>query len=165
MIEESAIVVKTDAEYAWVQTQRKSACGQCSVNKGCGTSVFAKVLGQRFSNLRVINRINASQGDQVIIGVPESVLVKSAFMTYIQPLLLMMIFILAGQWLQQHDIIMFGTGTGIAAGLAGFITGLLLLRRFNRRIAGNAHYQPSILRLDKDKSVAVNFTATEKQSF
>ena len=35
MIEEQATVVKNEGKYVWVNTQRQSSCGHCSVKNGC----------------------------------------------------------------------------------------------------------------------------------
>ncbi len=54
MITENAIVVSIDNNQTWIETQRKSVCGQCAANKGCGTSVLSKVIGNKFSKMKVI---------------------------------------------------------------------------------------------------------------
>jgi len=41
MIEETASVVALEDDFAWVETQRKSTCGACAVNKGCGAATLA----------------------------------------------------------------------------------------------------------------------------
>ena len=49
MIAENAQVVGFEGNDIWVETQRKTACGQCAANKGCGTAVLSKVLGNKRS--------------------------------------------------------------------------------------------------------------------
>ena len=46
MIEENGRVVDVEDGYAWIETERRSTCGSCSANKGCGTATLAKVMGQ-----------------------------------------------------------------------------------------------------------------------
>jgi sigma-E factor negative regulatory protein RseC len=41
MIEETARDVALEDDFAWVETQRKSTCGACVVNKGCGAATLA----------------------------------------------------------------------------------------------------------------------------
>ncbi|MCK5666649.1 MAG: SoxR reducing system RseC family protein, partial [Thiotrichaceae bacterium] len=57
MIEEQAIVVNNEGRYVWVNTQRQSSCGQCSVKNGCGTQVLAKVLGNKIAYVRCLNTL------------------------------------------------------------------------------------------------------------
>lgn len=97
MIEETAQVVLVDENGTWVETRRKSSCGQCSVNAACGTSLLSSLLGNRASRIRVINKLGARTGDEVLLGMDESSMLKAAFVTYMQPLLLMLIAAMLGQ--------------------------------------------------------------------
>lgn len=142
MIEETVLVVKTDDEFAWVDAQRQSACGQCSAQKGCGTGVLAGVFGKKMSNIKVINSAHAKAGDLVVIGLRESSLLKSAMISYLLPLIL----ILAGALVVrmffniQNEIgIIFGA-------LCGFIVSIFYLRNHAERIKSNPAYQPVVLR-------------------
>jgi sigma-E factor negative regulatory protein RseC len=75
MIEENALVVVTEGEDAWVETSRRSSCGSCEA-KGCGTGALSQVLGRRRQRLRVKNPIAAVVGEQVVLGITESALIK-----------------------------------------------------------------------------------------
>lgn len=92
MITEKATVVSVENNQTWIETQRKSVCGQCSANKGCGTSVLSKVVGNKLSKMKAINNINAQVGDEVIVGLHEASLLRGAFMTYLLPLLYLFLF-------------------------------------------------------------------------
>ena len=63
MIEETAIVVKCEGKFAWVEAQRQTTCGNCAASKGCGTSVLAKVVGKKAARMRALNPIEAQLGD------------------------------------------------------------------------------------------------------
>lgn len=143
MIEETAKVVDLDGEYAWVETQRKSACASCAVNKGCGTATIAKVVGQKRTRVRTINQLGAKSGDVVVIGIQEQALVRGSIAVYVIPLLLLLAGGLIGDWL--------GKGSGsegytILLGLAGLGLGFVWLSYFSRRVSSSASYQPEILR-------------------
>ncbi|MBK9131474.1 MAG: SoxR reducing system RseC family protein [Gammaproteobacteria bacterium] len=56
-----------------------TTCGSCSVQKGCGTSVLAKVLGNRVNRIRVINTIGAKTGEWVVLGLEDGALARSSF--------------------------------------------------------------------------------------
>ena len=145
MIQESATVIRIEGNDTWVQTQRKSACGQCAANKGCGTSVLSNVVGKKIATLRVINPIDAQVGDEVVIGLNESALVRGALITYLLPLLMMIVAALLGQFLAEKTgnqtselfVILFAAG--------GFMIAMYLMKIYSRHIQYNQDFQPVIL--------------------
>ena len=146
MIEEQGEIIRTEGEFAWVRTQRKSTCGQCSAQKGCGTSVFSKVLGNKLVEFKAINKIAASAGDQVILGLHESVLIKSAAMMYILPLLAMFLFAMLATYIGQS----FGnelSQAGISLfAMLGLLAGFIGARLFARAHQSDERYHPVVLR-------------------
>jgi sigma-E factor negative regulatory protein RseC len=145
MMTETAQVIETEGDYAWVETQRKTTCGSCAVQKGCGTSVLAKVLGNRTSRIRVINSIGASTGEMVVIGVEDGMLVRTSFAVYAMPLILLLLGGVGGgmladalQWQSREA----ATAVG---GVLGLLLGFLWLRRYTRAIARDARHQPSLI--------------------
>jgi len=147
MIEESAQVVSVDGEFAWVQTQRKSACASCPANKGCGTAVLAKVVGTRQSRIRALNRAGAAVGDRVLLGLQESALVRGSLAVYAVPLASLLGGGLFGQFMAGRlGLENSAEGASIACALLGLAGGLLWLRGFTRRIRDDARFQPIILR-------------------
>lgn len=146
MLEETGHIVGVDGEFALVESERTSTCGACSVRKGCGTGVIAKLLGNKRMQLRVVNRINATVGDHVVIGISESSLVRGSLAVYAAPLAGLFAGGLAGHF---TGLYLAGLETdlfAIAGALAGFIGGLAWLQRFSRRTAVDAAYQPVVLR-------------------
>lgn len=146
MIQEYGYVVKTDEQFAWVHTERKSTCGQCAAQKGCGTNVFSKVLGNKHTELKAINTANAEIGDTVVLGLRESVLLKSAFIMYMLPLMLMFIF----AFLTQVFFNAFGREVsqlwiGMFA-VAGLSLGFAYARHFAKIHQTDANYHPVVLR-------------------
>jgi len=146
VIEESGQVVEVQGEFAWIESERTSTCGGCAVRKGCGTSAIAKVLGQRRVRLRVLNRINASVGDNVVIGIAESGLVRGSLAVYAAPLLGLFTGALAGQLLGKQVFGMSSDWLAIGGAISGFVAALIWLKRFSRRTEKDAAYQPVILR-------------------
>ena len=134
MITEKAQVVAVEGEYALVQAQRRAACDSCEVKKGCGTSVLAKVVGQRFARLKVLNSVQAEVGDQVLVGVAEQGLLTGAVLIYLFPLLAAALAGLAGQWLFGEQ---YTEGWAIVLASLGLFFGLVgvkwRLGRANRR--------------------------------
>jgi len=146
VIEESGQVVEVQGEFAWIESERTSTCGGCAVRKGCGTSAIAKVLGQRRVRLRVLNRINASVGDDVVIGIAESGLVRGSLAVYAAPLLGLFAGALAGQLLGKQVFGMPSDWLAIGGAISGFVAALIWLKRFSRRTEKDTAYQPVVLR-------------------
>ena len=146
MITENAIVISIENNQTWIETQRKSACGQCSANKGCGTSVLSKVLGNKLSKMKAINKINAQVGDEVIVGLNEKSLLKGAFMTYLLPLLYLFLFSFLGQFLSDYFQTNNNEAFVISFAILGFYFGMKKLQVFSNSISENEDYQPVILK-------------------
>jgi len=144
VIEETGRVVATDTGHAWVETQRHSACGSCAARGGCGTSVLSRVLGQRAVRVRAIDKIGASVGDRVVVGMDDAALLRGSMAVYLTPVLAMIgaAFVteaLAPQW-------GFGDGLTVVGGGLGLLAGFVWLRLFSRRVGNDARYQALVLR-------------------
>ncbi|NIP74421.1 MAG: SoxR reducing system RseC family protein [Gammaproteobacteria bacterium] len=153
MIEESATVVATEGELAWVETQRQSACGSCAARSGCGSAALSKVLGQRRTRVRAVNQTGARVGDSVIVGIRERALVRGSLAVYAVPLVALLSVALLGDILASA----FGANREamtILFGLAGLLAGLGWLRRFAGRVSRDPRYQPVILRRISDPRTA-----------
>lgn len=155
MITETAIVVSIENNQTWVETQRKSACGQCSANKGCGTSVLSKVIGNKLTKIKAINNIGAKVGDEVVIGLNEQSLLKGAFMTYMLPLLFMFLFAVIGQLFSENMQLQNNELLVVVFGVVGLLLGLRKVKSFSLTIAQDENYQPVILK-KSNSSVIVN---------
>ena len=155
MITENATVVLIENNQTWIETQRKSACGQCSANKGCGTSVLSKVLGNKLSKMKAINKIDAQVGDQVVVGLNESSLLKGAFIIYMLPLLFLFIFALAGQLISQNLQVYNSEVIIIIFAILGFYLGMRRVKFFSKSIEKNENYQPVIIK-KSNSSMFVN---------
>lgn len=99
MIEEQAQVIEIKGKWLLLQAQTQSACGSCSVSKGCGTSLLAKVVGRKFTHFQAENNIKAKVGDTVVVGIAEDALLKGSLMMYILPVMCMLIFALLADYL------------------------------------------------------------------
>jgi len=146
MLEETALVVEVDQDDVWVETQRRSACGSCSVNKGCGTAAISRALGKRRSIVRVLANMPLKAGDEVVIGIRERALVKGSLAVYAVPLALLLLGSLLGELGAQRFLWQSAEAASLVLGLSGFAAGLFWLRRFTRQIRNNADYQPVVLR-------------------
>ena len=142
MIEEPAVVVEAGDGYAWVETQRRSACGACAASDGCGTAALAKVWGERQVRVRAISTLPLRPGDAVIVGLVEGALVRGSLLIYLLPIILL----LAGALLGQAVFAGAGEEPVILAGAVGLALGFLAARVVSRRLRGDARFQPVVVR-------------------
>jgi sigma-E factor negative regulatory protein RseC len=131
MIETPARVVRVDGGTAWVCAESPSACGACG-GKGCGASLYTKLLHPREPEYAVANSIDARPGEPVVVGIEDGALFKAALAAYIVPLALLLLGALLGS--RQGDL------AAVLGALAGLVLAVVWLRR--RRAGGG----PVILR-------------------
>ncbi|NOX92275.1 MAG: SoxR reducing system RseC family protein [Gammaproteobacteria bacterium] len=148
MIEEHARVIALENNDVWVETQRRTACGQCAANKGCGTATLAKVLGNKRNRVRTLNpqATLVAVGDEVIIGINEQALVRGSLAVYTVPLLMLFVFGFLGQLLSTQLLMTNQDILPVVLGLSGLLLGFVQVRRFTRVIADDVRYQPVLLR-------------------
>lgn len=146
MIEESGQIISCDGDYAWVETERKSACSSCSANKGCGTGALSKVYANRFSRVKALNNINAAPGEAVVLGLEEDALVRGSLAVYGLPLLSMILMAILGDFLANESGVEQVDGMITVFGLLGLLLGFYLVSLFSRRISHDDRYQPIVLR-------------------
>ncbi|MGD2073585.1 MAG: SoxR reducing system RseC family protein [Gammaproteobacteria bacterium] len=146
MLEETARVVAIEGRQVWVETERRSSCSACSVQKGCGSAALAKVLGQRRSRLRVLSDMPLSVGDRVIIGVREHAVVRGSLAVYAVPLVMLLFGALAGELGARQFLWRSGELASIILGVGGLVAGVWWLKAFSGHISNNPDYQPVVLR-------------------
>lgn len=142
MIEQAGIVVRVDGERAWVETERRSSCGDCSAQAGCGHAVLGKTFGRKFTEVQVVNSAHLKPGECVVLGVREDALLKSSFAVYLIPLLGLLLGALVG----ATAVSGMGDLPALLGGVTGFVAGLWWVRGFGGRAARLQRYQPVILR-------------------
>jgi len=157
MLEEKAIIVRTEQDYAWVETQRQSSCGSCNVNKGCGTTVLQKVLGNKRTFLKALNQHQYGVGDTVVLGLQENALIKGSLLMYGLPLVFMFGFAILGagifflyQWQYTETAKILFSLTGLAAGF-------LAISRMSNNINQNVDFQAVILRRLESSAKEIKF--------
>lgn len=139
MIEQSGIVERVENGNAWVATEVRSACGHCS-QKGCTSSLFAEMLGNRRNSLRVEDNLGLRPGESVVIGVPDAVLTQAALLAYLAPVVALVAAAAAVSSLGAGDLY------AALAGLAGLGLGFWMVRGWTGRAANQARFSPLLLR-------------------
>ena len=160
MIEQTAVVTDVKDDLARVRVQRQSTCGGCQAKSACGTNTFAKVLGNKYSEVTVLNSINAEPGDMVRIGLRESVMLKSALLVYVFPLFMLLTGALLVHSISLWLALEMGQLPIITGGLIGLIIAFVLIRKIMNRRRHDERYQPVIL--GKASLVEVNLLDNEK---
>lgn len=142
MIQESATVTAVESECLWVEVIQRSTCGSCAVRQGCGQHLVAKLTG-RVQQIRVLpgsaSLEQISVGDQVVIEIQESVVVRGATVVYLLPLVALIAAAAFSYFQQWPD--------GITAlfALAGFIVGALLVRWHSRKCSNDNSVNPVLV--------------------
>ncbi|MCG8672261.1 MAG: SoxR reducing system RseC family protein [Pseudomonadales bacterium] len=148
MIEETGRVVAVEEGSVWVESIRQTACQSCSARQGCGQSALAKLGQQHKNHVRAINAFNLNVGDNVVIGVPEDVVMKGTLVAYMMPLIFMLVASVAADSVDAGDLWV------TLSGLIGLAIGFALVRLHFLRIRKDKRYQPVVLRLSDGSDVS-----------
>ncbi len=112
MLEQHAVILKTEDGKAWVEARESGTCGSCG-SGGCSTRRLADLFGRRERAFPVDNVLHVSVGERVIIGIPSGALWKSASILYGLPLILMFAGAVTGQNLGGDMVAFLGGGAGL----------------------------------------------------
>ena len=150
MIEELATVTALDGGHAWVQAQRQSVCGNCSAQKGCGTSAISKVIGKKYTQVRALNTHKAVVGDLVKVALPEDMLLKSSLAVYLVPLILML---LGGGFADSYAKEMaFNQWFSVLGAVFGLALGAAWLNFYAKRMSYHVRFQPVVVQIVQSAS-------------
>ncbi|MCU7833965.1 MAG: SoxR reducing system RseC family protein [gamma proteobacterium symbiont of Taylorina sp.] len=146
MIEEQAVVVKLEGKYVWLETQRQSSCGHCSVKDGCGTQVLGKALGNKTVIVRCLNSLHVAMGDVVVVGIKESALLKGSLLLYFLPLLIMIFSAGLSVMISQRWFPELVDFIAIISSFLGLLCGLVVSRKYVQGANNTADFEPLLLR-------------------
>jgi sigma-E factor negative regulatory protein RseC len=127
MLESTGRVIEAAPASVLVETERRSACGHCSVSDRCGSSVIAGLFRHRTHRVRLDNSLSLQAGDEAVIGIPERLLLRAALWAYMVPLVFMVTFSLIVATAGHADAYVF------LASMAGLFNGLYLARVIHAR--------------------------------
>lgn len=150
MLEETGTVVDVQQQRMWVETIARSSCSACGT-ASCSTSVISKLFSMRRNLLELRTGLDAKPGDQVVIGIPDRLLVRASIWAYIAPLIMMVGATLVAQLLGAGDALQ---ALCAAAGLA---VGFLLVRILVDRTDRQKQFEPRLLRVVSKQVVSKEF--------
>ncbi|MBD9679806.1 SoxR reducing system RseC family protein [Pseudomonas sp. PDM18] len=141
MIQEWGRVIAVESGTVQIETLRRSACSGCSVNAGCGQGLLERLgIARGRGQARALSSLRLIPGDEVVLGVDEDLLLKSALLFYLLPLIGLFALALLAACLDLGEPLI------IVAGLAGFLLSWLPVRRYARRHTDDPAMQPVVLR-------------------
>lgn len=120
MISQQGRVVATIGDDVVVKVGGLSGCPACDAGEGCGAGIFGRLLRNRNVDVTVHNRIGATMGQNVNLGIEENQFLALVFRLYVWPLIAGLAGVAAGfaiAWKVGAD--------GFVPDLAGLIVGLL----------------------------------------
>lgn len=130
MIEARATIIRLEGNEALVESAQGGGCGNCESASGCGTGKVSQLF-MKSRRFRVLNEGNAQVGTLVQVALREGVLLRSALLIYMLPLLLLLGGALAGlHWskaLVDNDL------NSAVGGLMGLLLGFILVRVISLR--------------------------------
>ncbi len=146
---EQGSLVAIESDSVWVETSRQTACGSCSAQKGCGTSVLAKLFPGRQHFVRVLaspeQLTGLEIGQEVTIEVSDEIIVASSLLMYVLPIILLLAGAGLGQyWDGSSD------GMAIAGGALGLLLGLVLVRSHAWLNRNNPQMQPTLVQTSSE---------------
>jgi len=145
MMEEEGRVVAIDGRFAIIHTERGSSCDGCHAKSTCHS--MSDTDGKTME-MRAVNDIGASRGDLVKVAIDSTVLLKSSFLVYIVPVVVMIIFGVIGDSYARSS--MPGADPDLVAGGVGitaFVITFLLIKVWSRSLDNNPEYQPRVVRI------------------
>jgi sigma-E factor negative regulatory protein RseC len=147
MLTENGRVVGVESDGIWVETIRRSTCGTCAAQKGCGHGLLQRVSEGKRGYIRALPGDypvdSYKVGDQVLVSIPEEVILRGSLIAYVMPLITMFVGALSAvNWLTgNQDLLAIG---GAAIGLA---LGFALVRWHGAHHRRDPEFQPVLLRV------------------
>lgn len=147
MIEEKAIVVSSNVQYAWIAPLESSKCSGCTSSSSCTTSFLSSILERKSQRtVRIDNLDNVTAGDHVIVGIHSVNLLWSSMLAYLLPVLCLIVFAGIGQFF-------FGELVSILLGLFGVFFGLFAANKTAANATVCAKLEPVMLGKTNEKVI------------
>jgi len=143
MIEELAIVTKIENHQVWVESGPNSACGGCLQKASCTTSAIGSVLKKK--SVPVDSDIQLKTGDQVMVAIDESLLLRASLLLYLVPLIALFTGAGIADWLLLDDAKSADLWIAGSAVLS-FLVSLWLINKAQSVLILNYYARPVVVR-------------------
>ncbi len=158
-MEELATVTAINNGNITVVSQIKSSCNSCSQVDTCASGQIAKAIPHKklsFTLLesKLLDNHTINVGDCVVLTVPETDVLQSAWQVYLLPVLGLFSFSAVGQWLQQEGMLSHEL-LALSIGLVGGYLGYRLAKHLQNQPNKLTKLHPKILRV-LPKTINVN---------
>lgn len=126
-LQERAVVTKTEGDYVWVSVVDKpGGCDGCASKSACGSFNLFKPLidesvAKNNNNIKIRNTLNVDKGQEILIEISSQSLLKSTFLVYLLPLLILFAGAVIGKQLG-------GELVSTVLGILGLILGLFIVK-------------------------------------
>ncbi len=126
MIQTRAVIIRLQGKDALVESTQGGGCGNCDSENGCSSGKLSQLFCSKPRRFLVRNDTNAPVGTLVEVAVPDGVLLYSALLMYLLPL----VFLIVGAMAAVHwaDDASSSDAYSAIGGLIGLILGFLLVR-------------------------------------
>ncbi|PLW83156.1 alginate biosynthesis protein AlgM [Kineobactrum sediminis] len=145
MLTETGRVVAIEEDSVWVETIRKSTCGNCAAQQGCGHGLLNRIRDGQRGLVRVLPGEFAPNAcrvhDEVSISIPEEVILRGSAIVYMVPLAAM----LAGAALGSSVLPWPEDTAALAGAVFGFLAGVITVRWHSRQHRLDARLQPTLV--------------------
>ncbi len=142
MLTENGRVVAVEADGLWVETVRKSTCGACSAQKGCGHGILNRMTDGKRGYIRVLPGDQSIQDyrvdDEVRFSIPEEVILRGSLVAYLVPI----VGLLLGAPAASAGLPQMGDAGALLGAVGGFLVGLGLVRWHAVRHQDDPAFQP-----------------------
>ncbi len=143
MATEEGIVIKLEADRAWVKTKKSVSCESCASRKSCNV-----MGGSNDMEVAAINTAGAAVGDRVVMNFETSSFLKATFLLYVFPIICMFLGAVVGQEIAPAV----NLGESVASAVSGFLFfffSILFVRVKANKMGNESRYQPKIIRIKK----------------
>jgi sigma-E factor negative regulatory protein RseC len=145
VLKETGRVIAIKEDSLWVETIKRSTCGSCAAEKGCGQTLLQKI-GANPTYLRIPFEYDSTRryhlNDSVTIGIPNDIIVKGSLFLYLLPLTFLLALSGVAHTFSSKDFV------SILAGIMGFTIGCLLIRWHSYHYRNDKRHQACLVEDD-----------------
>lgn len=126
-MEQEAVVARVAGKHAYLEVGG-GGCGHCHETGGCQSSILGRLFRSEPRQFRILNSIGAVPGDLVLVRVAEGAALRAAMLTYVLPVLSLLLGAIAGNAIGDGENGDVATALGALCGFAFGVLSTLTLR-------------------------------------